>query len=439
MHRPLLPVLAALVACGTPVLEAQAVVRQTMGMTLTMNLERFLQSLARGRVGSLVVVDGEGRLREGLKALLNQDPLLEMGVPLQTLEPDKGMGKELRDRQTWSEVPRWAFLDAKGVVRLEGTELPGAANLADQLLASGFIDRTRELQSFLSKHPESVEALDQLLRHRFRIAGNRMRPFLKPPDPPKSQNPEDLASARMAPQELTRPLSDSEDRLIWGLCSETLEKLLRQDGWQLSLTDFMGFNSFGNVFPFEARFSPLMKAVCVRHLAKVEETLLRAPGNPAYWRIWVRLAGCAGRGNLRTLSQAVTTVPSRMRMPLPPDEVLPDYVLECRQAKDWKALQEAMVLRFEEARDRFKDAQYVQVMKQFRGGDLAAGTWDSALGPYLESLLMQGNTSAAEAVVNEALGWPGAKGLPAAAAAVATRCGHEDLAKRWASLNPTEK
>lgn len=396
-------------------------------------LERLLRAVRTQRVGTLVVLDGDGAFAPRVRTLLAQEPLVELAVPVQVLAPDKGAGKELRERQGWNEASRWALLDATGAVRLEGTELPGPQAFAEQLLGAGFIDRGRELEAFLRKREDSVEALDRALAHGFQVAQARMRPLFKKPEPPLGT--QEGRPRTSAGPELSRALTDTEDRQIWGTSAGYLDRLLRKDGWQLAMRPQQGFLGGLMALPMEVRFSPLMQDVCRRHLDAVEQVLLRAPSSEGYWRLWVAMAGAAGNRGMRELLDRVVQAPGRKEAPLPPGAVMADFVRECRQAKDWSALQKTLQPRFDLLKERAGVGMNLASMGlSIPGFSSMFMGWDDTVDPLLEALLMQGNAARAEAVVQEMLTWKAAEGVSAKASEVALRCGQEDLAKRWLAL-----
>ncbi len=397
------------------------------------NLEQLVAALGRTRSGEVLVMEPRPQLLETLKKLQKEDVLLELNVPVRSIAPSAPLGMELREKFGWNEEARWAYLDAKGELRLEGTQLTSAQSFAEALLGAGFVDRGKELARFLATQPDHAQALEALLVHRFSLGRTRMQAFVKPPDPGSKGQGGELP-------ELLRNLGEAEDQKVWGPAAESLDRLFRSQGWSLTSFGSLGPAVWVSTFPKEARYSQLFKEVARRHLPAVEEAVLKAPGSESHWQLWINLAGCVGNRSLRSLITRAEASPRSMGpLSIPPDAVLAEYMRECRAAKDWPRIKETLEPRLDKGRSTYRDftADLPKgINMQF---PIPGVSWDGMISPLLEAYLQSGDLGRAEQLVQDALAWTWVvPDLPSKASALARACGQDALATRWAALSTTK-
>ncbi len=377
------------------------------------DLKRLLQELRWEKRGALAVVDpsGEGRMEARLKALLEEDVLLEQLLPFKTL-PFKGAGQELATREGWGPEPRWVLLDAKGKVRATDTTLGTAQALADAVQAGGWIHPGRALETLLARSPGHTAAKEELLAVRLQVAMARMRPFLQEQPSRKQDEPRAFT--------LLRPLTEAEDSRIWGPSATALDRLMADPQAQ-GRRDFL---------PLEARFSPLMQRTARTHLKAVESRVVLAPGRIEPWQTWIRVATCAERLDLGPLQEACLALPGAP-MPLPPQAMLDDLVEAFRHLEAWGPLRDflrAWVIR--ERDPGSEEHRHMRTYAQFWFNKVP-GPWKGQHGPLLEAYLRLGETLPADALVEELETRQAYGSVYELAAGVADQCGKPDLAQTW--------
>ena len=383
-----------------------------------------LRNLARLRGEPVWVLLGGARepLEGAWVSLLGgSDALAEYEFRRYSAPSGGPLAKDLAASLGW-EGPHWALLGENGRILLEGSRLPTGEALAEALERAGVKSRVRLLETFLALHPDHLDARDELLGARIRVAFRRMA--ARPDAWLTGESPE----AR--PHD--RPLTEEEDERIWGRLASDLEHhLLSGD-----VRKCLGWAFIGHDMAVAAQ-SPRMKAVALRALPLVEAALHETPTHHVLWTWWDKLATLAGGRSLRALLADLATVPGTADAP--PTHILEAYVRRAKAARAWGAIKEVLVPRWE--------ADQLQVWtvmawddKGKAAEDGLGSKWEGYLGTLLEVHLRLGETVAADQLVNDINAWlPGSVSLPRRAAAVAAACGFPDLAARWGALKVIPK
>ncbi|HJV22869.1 MAG TPA: hypothetical protein VJ570_09230 [Holophagaceae bacterium] len=374
----------------------------------------------------VLVEDPAKPMAGALADLLKAEPLVESAFKVYSSTTEGPLGRELRGAFSW-EGPRWALVNAKGQILLVGTRLPSAQDLWDQLRQAGVQTRLEVLEAFVARNPDHLEARVELLGERFSVAHRRMAPFLKPQPKPAEEE-------RAPAPELIQAIGDDDDARIWGRLAAELERhLISGDFLKAEAWPFLGK-------PQEvAAFSRSMQAAASKGLTVVEDALRQSPTNWSLWSWWDKLAALAGGRPLSPLLASLTLLPGQGAQELPPEYVLKGYLRRAKAAGQWKMIRELLAPRWEAEQQTPTEVLALDVSGKAKEDGLGF-SWDNYLGALLEARLRLGETQDADRMLTEILQWqPGSVSLPRRAAAVATVCGHPDLAARWGALKVAPK
>ncbi len=393
----------------------------------------------------LVVLEaGDDRsLSKGFDALLQQEDLNVLQVPLRTCPLESEEGRRLASRFQLAGTSYWILVTQGDQVLTKGTSVPSHAGLLQVLLGAGFHDRVKELRSFLRQHPESLEAQERLialLRQRGETAAQRfMGLAVASPEAPLEKG--DLAgylrAADALPQADLReatPLTPLQDLEAWGGFAQALDQAFRSGSWrELDLA----FTREGR--PVDAA-SPTLLALYQRVQPEVEAALQQDPGSEPLWDLWIWMAQARGGGGLRALLATLVPSPLTSKADWPPERALRLLFATAHTLQEWRALRDHLQDRWEATphllQHRMPVGPAALPGAQASNAALLEREWASSLEPLLESSLRCGEMAQADALVRETLDasyWPA---LPAKAAAVARRCALNPLAARWAALRP---
>lgn len=384
-------------------------------------LEGFLKRLSNTSQGALVVLGDAAYVKDFRELLYLQDPLVEMLLDAQV--PGSEVTQALRARQGWSEDNRWAWIDPAGAVRVEGTGLPSAIALAERLWDAGWEDRGQRLEQHLASQPSAMNAWPELYRIRWRIAYRRMESRLLPKDPKTG-----LRGNR-------QPLSEAEDLHIWGPTAEALDQLFRQGTWALFALGRKGFPVDPAILPPEASHSPLMRAVCARHLSRVEKALVESPEDSTLiaWWTMAQIAGRPAADILPMLARLKASPAPRLDAGNPYAWALRGgmsraFLQACRESGDWKGLQEAL-------RESLAPLEEAGTLAKVRQERWKYGQGEARI--LLEALIRSGRPHEAEKLVRAWAAF-GLQEAPVLGAGVAEACGAPELARSLKAVTPAE-
>lgn len=377
--------------------------------------EAFARELKRNRLGTWLVLEDDGAAwGAAARAALDEEALVALNLPLRVVSGGKkpdALAVTLRERFGWAQGAHWALVDAKGRVLVEGASSPTVSGLATAVEQAGLKSRIQELEDFLRRNPDHLEAQVALLRERVVVANRRTSKVLGAP----AEKP---GAAQGATPEPPRQLDAENDLKIWSPVLQQLDRLFqgawREAGIDLGLT--LRISS--------AEQSPSMIALLARYKADMEEALRRRPNAVEPWFVWLQASRKCGGWSLAPLLQSLQPLPGTAPGEWPPMMALNEFVKDAKARRDWVGIREVMEARWEDLRTE----------GDFKWG--GEGLWGAVISPLIEALVSLGDVGAAEQLlneVNEIAGWPG---LPAQARNLATRLNRPDLATRWGALTP---
>ncbi|BDU68895.1 hypothetical protein GETHOR_09960 [Geothrix oryzae] len=387
--------------------------------------EAFDRELKRNRFGTWLVLEDEGAAWGGvMRSALDEEPMVLLNLPLKVVAGGKkadALAATLRDRFGWSRGAHWALVDGKGRVQAEGAEVPTGAALGRAVDQAGLPSRTQELEAFLRQSPDRLDARAALIQVHLAVASRRTWKALG------SAEPKPAEASGPVP---VKPLGPEADLAIWGAAAHQLDALLREtDGAPLG--GAQGFVFSNGIRRSAAEHSPSVVAVLNRHRGALEEKLRRQPEDSEAWQLWTVASQKCGGWPLQPLLATMTPLPGASAGQWPPWSVLEEYLKDAKSRGEWATIREVLEPRWAELREALLDD------RRSAGGD--AFPWNWILGPLVEAQIAQGDTGAADQVLNEAaevISWPG---LPAKARDLATRLNRPDLATRWGALTPKSR
>ncbi len=384
------------------------------------SLGQLAQKLRRERKASWIVLEGTASewvsaFRETLRT---DDELAVIGLPVKSLGPKNALAAEFRNLHGWGPEARWILMGADGGELESGNRALDARRLADLLASHGILGEIRELEAFVAKHPEHIQAMESLLSLHLRLASQRTESL------PGFTPPKDLEE----PSQKAEPfpdLSESEDQRLWGKAAGLMERFIQSGDWRLGPLWTWAGNRYRT-----GRFSPLMRATSRRCLPVVEDALRQHPGHSSIWSLWSQLAENAGGRSLRPLLDSITPLPGAKDFV--PEHVFVAYVRSARASGDWPGLVEVLGPRWDQKRE--EPVQVFAIGEEGQKADPLKASWDNVLQPLVEAHLRMGATLDADRIVREVMAWMPSKGLPTWASALAQRCGQPSLASQWAAL-----
>jgi hypothetical protein len=387
--------------------------------------ETFNRELKRNRFGTWLVLEDEGAAWGGaMRSALDEEPMVLLNLPLKVVAGGKkadALAATLRDRFGWSKGARWALVDGKGRVQAEGAEAPTSTALGRAVDQAGLPSRTQELEAFLRQSPDRLDARAALIQVQLTVASRRTWKALGTPEakPVEASDP--------AP---VKPLGPEADLAIWGAVAYQLDTILRETGGA-PLGGAQGFVFSNGIRRSAAEHSPSVVAVLNRHRGALEEKLRRQPEDSETWQLWTVASQKCGGWPLQPLLATMSPLPGASAGQWPPWSVLEEYLKDAKSRGEWAMIRQVLEPRWAELREALLDD------RRSAGGD--AFPWNWILGPLVEAQVAQGDTGAADQVLNEAaevISWPG---LPAKARDLALRLNRPDLATRWGALTPKSR
>lgn len=431
--RPFPATLALLSLAGPPCRS-----QQRMVMTWASNSTDKFSSLAkflpetRG-FGYLVVFEKgeEGPLVQALRRLLRMEEVLAFRVPNEFQAPDApGMATEIAVREHWQGEPRWVVFDRSGRIAANSTVAPNLESLLQAYQEAGLVPYRQRLDAFLKAHPERQDVLLEQCAWEAILASRRLAPLLieqMPGEPramPELRVRQPIEATGAPGQRIL--LGDVEDARIFGDYVKALAGVLESGAWRVGDARFMP-----RAMPAGSRVSPALCALAGRYISQVEAELRRHPSLTDVWRVWITLSDWTNQGAAQEFFESIQPVPGDTDFP--PDSVTSLLVESFKQRQDWQGILRLVAPSWE----RWKATQ-IEVLG---GGAWTkktafAGPWNSCVAPMLEAYLRQGETSKAQAFLEEVHGWAGSPEYALQAADLAKACNQLLLSERWKALAP---
>jgi hypothetical protein len=377
--------------------------------------EAFDRELKRNRLGTWLVLEDEGAAWGAVaRAALDEEALVALNLPLRVVsggkQPD-ALAAILRERFSWAKGAHWALVDGKGRVLVEEAATPTAAAMATAVERAGIRTRAQELEGFLRRNPDHLEAQVALLRERVIVANRRTSKILGAPM-------EKPGAAQSTVPEPPRQLDAENDLKIWSPVVQQLDRLF-QGAWREAGID-LGLA----LRTSSAEHSPAMVAVLTRYKGDIEEALRRKPNGWEPWMVWLQASRKCGGWPLAPLLQSLQPLPGTAPGEWPPVMALSEFIRDAKARRDWIAIREVLEARWEDMRS---SGDYTW------GGD---GLWNVIISPLVEALVSLGDVGTAEQLLGEANEVAGWSGLPGRARDLAIRLSRPDLAVRWGALTP---
>lgn len=380
-------------------------------------------------------------LSQGFAALLLQEDLKVLQVPMQVHSLERGEGQKLVAHLHLETKPQWLLVAQGDLVLAKGISVPSAIAFTQELAKAGFRDRVKELRAFLKSQPDSLEARERLialLRQRGEAAAQRFM-GIDVAAPLARLQQGDLSSYLRAADALPQadlreatPLTPAQDLEAWGAFAQELDQAFRTGIWrELDLT----FTREGR--PLDAA-SPTLQSLYRRMQPEVEAALRLDPDSEALWDLWVWMAQGRGDAGLRPLLASLRPMPFATKGQWPPERPLRLLFATARSPQEWRILQEHFQDQWDGAphmlRDRPPEGPAARGLGSASNDALLEREWSSTLEPLLESTLRCGEAAKADGLLREVLAASHWSALPGKAAAVANRCSLGTLARRWSAL-----
>jgi hypothetical protein len=461
--------------CLVPgVLSAQSITQSTTQRTMvalsdvTMDMKGFFRRIANNLPATLVLFDtSEKEWEQEFERIRREDPFAILNLRFIPLAIHQGLGSEFREREGWPEAkPRWAIFNPKGQIVANGGILPTSAQLADECSSAKILSKVEILRRFLREHPNHEEGREALLQEMLTIAGIRTRNALLVPefrttsmprvfteiDGVMTNEPSDGEPTAQQIESLPQLTPDVDERIWRDYCIE-LQRYLEGVVWQSGGIAPSGPLIIGTATPVAsawAVFSPITKVAYAKAASTVEAALSRQPSSSALWRLWLTLHKTGAGKPMKELLSGLEPSPSVAPADWPPASIRTAYLKVCREAGDWKAIQELVEPIWNSINSRLANIDVSRVISSAMTearlepsnnslnmgniNGMSQGFWISNGEPYLEALLRMQRLSEAEQMMKawaDGSGWPGAF---LAAAAIADRLGFESTAKTWREM-----
>ena len=377
--------------------------------------EAFDRELKKNRLGTWLVLEDDGAAwGDALRSALMEEPLVALNLPLKVVaggkKPD-ALATNLRERYGWAKGAHWALVDSSGRLLAEQKTMPTAALASTAAEQASVHSKAEELEGFLRRNPDHLEAQTALLLERILLANRRTVKTLGPPPIPHK----DTQPVEQAP---TRKLDSESDARIWSPVVQQLDGMF-QGRWVEA-----GMRFGLAIRTSSAEHSPAMIALLTRHKGELEAALQRGPSSAEAWMAWMAAASKSEGWSLQPLLQSLQPLPGTTPSEWPPVMVLNEYIKDAKTRRDWAGIREVLEARWD-------DVKHSE--SRWGGG---RGLWNLLLSPLIEALVSLGDTGAADLLLGEVATMDGWSGLPGQARDLAIRLNRPDLAARWGALTP---
>jgi hypothetical protein len=327
----------------------------------------------------------------------------------------------------------------------DGALLPFAAQLAEACAAANIVGKVEMLRRFMREHPDHEEARGAMLQEMLTIAETRTRYFLQIPEfraipgvamitqidgvwTDKGDGDPTASQLENLP-ELT---ADADER-IWEEYCAILQRHTEGALWQSgdsTVPAFMASPQSRPIVSAWAGFSPMAKGAYSKAAPRVEAALARQPSSPALWGLWLAMHKAGAGRPMKELLAALKPGPNVAPADWPPTSIRTPYLKMCREAGDWRVIQDLV----EPIWVSLRDIPRITMDSDIPMGAFSVfsqGFWLTNAEAYLEALLRRQRLSDAEQMMKtwaSGSGWPGAF---LSAASIAERLGFEGTAKSW--------
>jgi hypothetical protein len=418
---------------------------------------RFWQALRRSSQPYLLVFEDESKpLLADIRKLLQEEGIADLGLmpmPLSQRSSSELHNAALR-RFSLAPGTRWAVVDPKEQCLASGQAVPTPDAFAQQLAEKGIKSPIRGLRDFLKNHPAHLEARIDLLKLQYKSAGQRTRAALGL-EAPEGDAPQFQGSSgtmmrmrtissggnvifgRPKPEAIPKDkvLGTEQDLKIWGGYAESFDRLTTGDDW------IAGRWNFDNDEASLEICSPLVKGLYKRKIKQIEAALERAPGNAAFWSVWIRMADVVGGQSIQAVVDRLKQQPGN-NFASWPAAVRNKLIEEARVNKKWNYVVDNLWGEYEAggytqsfwASSSSSQGGLPDILRQLMD-EAWSRDWETLFEPLLESLIHMDDLGRADAIMNtlrerqERGQW--SETQMQKAIALANKCKRPDVAKRW--------
>ena len=373
--------------------------------------------------------------------LLDEDGIFEYDIKIiQPSDWSSDVDKRLMDPLGFEQwlankyalrKPRWILLDASNQLISYGTDILDSKELIFRMEKVGLINPINQLRNFLKIHPDHLEARSDLLRQLRRRAVKlteqeiRMAGILT--------DPSNQTCKISADMDIKNELNLETDLIIWASFAYEVDKT------------FMG-NWHGITIPFfraeyetqVEKYSPTMRAVFARHIAKIESALREIPTSNSMWDIWGWMARCLENRDWKKFLKGMDAFSFPGGQTCPAPNVAAWLAREAMAAGDWEQVVELAKIAVE-----FYGYPGETRSVWFPGGWGAFSSFDgikgypytSAFLPLIEGFLFLGRVEEAHTVFEDVIFF-GGEGLRKPLIELAKKAGYSNIADDWNSHKP---
>ena len=383
----------------------------------------------------IVEAKGDTTLSLGFTELLQSESIRAFQVPLQVSSWQDGRAKDLIRQLGLSPHSHWALVDASTqAVLSHGDNVPTWEAFLQDLQQAGFRDRAKDLQAYLKRNPNLIEAhegLLNLLRARGEAATQQDM------DLQVSSAKESLEQGRLADwmegskdpahADLSggKKLNPVQDLLAWSAFTQEFDAVFRSGQWRE-----MAFTWTKNGHPVDGA-SPTLQGLYLRWLPTVEAALREEPTSENFWDLWIWMSQTTGGSRLGPLLASLRPSPLLPKAEWPPQGALRILLATAKTPSEWGELKDHYRLLWDTDSHNLKEP--VSTLDT-ADDPLLVQDWTNCFGPLLECTLRSGRIEEAEGLVREVMQGSRWSGIPARAAEIAARCGQRALALKWAAL-----
>ncbi|MDR2561229.1 MAG: hypothetical protein LBC63_05620 [Holophagales bacterium] len=414
-------------------------------------VEHYRQTLKESQRGMFVLLDSDnGSLLPAFRKLLQAEGLAELKLGIRHIR--LGVERiELKDylvgKYSWRPGPRWAFIDPNEKCLAQGTVIPDAKALVDQLDRMGVQSPVKRIRDYVRRYPENIDGRLALLKMLWSIAEERTEGELGQNNLAWGQDygRQQFASGNwrtirinemlrvMNADEELLLLSPEKDLKIWAWWADEFDRLMASEQWLES--DF----AFSYSDDFLDRHSTIVKDIYKKRIGLVEDALRKWPGSDRIWGIWLHMALVLGDRPAKALMNTLAPMPDTTPGTWPPFEAKMVLVQQARRSGDWRSVRDLLLDSFTQFSQTISNIRrrinardmYDQEGQMFLGSQLFRAQWQQLMEPLIESMLRLGDVGGADGIVTQLKEYAGPGVISDMAAAVALRCDMPQLAERW--------
>ncbi|MCL1908206.1 MAG: hypothetical protein FWG12_02415 [Holophagaceae bacterium] len=307
---------------------------------------------------------------------------------------------------------RWLLLDATNEAIAQGNSAITSEEFISRLERAGLISPVKQLRNFLRIYPDHLDARLDLFKQLRRRAIKLQSAEIKQNSGKQEQ------------------LGPEADLTIWASLAQEVDTAF-QSNWRGIEMPFFRAEEEDQA----EQYSPIMKSVFARHIAKVEVALQEAPTSQSYWNVWAWMARSLENRDWKGLLKSLDafTYPGGHTCPAP--NVAVWLTREARAIGDWE-----QVVRLAKSGVGFNRYPSEGERGWFPGGGMMVVSMqdtriegyptDSSLIPMLEGLLRLNRLEEASAVFEDVLFFGGAEKRETMVN-LAQSLGHTYMAQDW--------